>query len=533
MESAKRIKLDTTPSTSHLNPPAEDEEEPEILKINDDCFDAIFWHLSENRFESLCAFSRTCMRIKNLSQTYFARKYPQKQCEIAQVDGTIKIKKYAEFKETIRNFWFHGNQKHGDRYDRLWSEEFQAKDTDLLRYYLDSQCNKQLKWIRFENMILLDAQGQLMDSVLKTVEAVEFVNCDAHDIHNDILVRCLRLKSLSVLLSNNQCDEVMETWISQQYPHLESLEMHLISISSHEHLERFFELNPQLKRFSCKSPLSNDDDWDDSQPKHVMNAIIEKALRLEELSLIIGGKCDFANVFPKLLIISERQQFQRLHLEFCSADAKEILIFNLYNLASLKLHALHINNIDFVNDFPDENIELSSIKELHLKNLSNCEHSANIMSRIMPNLELLVIRNSSSFTPGVVGFIQPFIANLPKLRKIVVAQDVMQNISQRLGELNKRRQELVNACTVHIWTYPPKRAFCSIEIENAFIQLNMIFDEYEHFSRDNKVIEPIVVQQPPNNHSFLDEDDWLERRLRERYPERFRNQRFPHRPHFY
>lgn len=484
MEPAKRPKLDITssaPSTSIFNSLFHIEQIADIFRLNDDCFEAIFIWLC---VDDLSALSETCVRIKNLVQVYFVRKYPRKRSEIARLNGIITINKYAGLKEAIPNIWFRGTnvfeQKPRDS-RRFWPENMRNDDFDLLIYYLRSQCNKRPKSIRFENMILLEKEGFIMDGILKSIDAVEFINCEAQDIYNHILVRCKQLKSLTLrLCSNPSGEDEVETWLMQRYPSLECLDMQLSASSSHELLDTFFELNPQIKRFACRSRLSSFR----SKIQHVMKAITERALQLEELSLTIGGDCDFRNVFSQLLTISERQQLKLLHLEFRNADVKDMLIDNLNNLACLnKLHTLQINNVDFAEDLPNNIDALVSLKELHLNNSANCEYSARIMSTVVPNLELLVIRNSSYFTPSVVDFIQPFIENLPKLKKIVMAHDVYVRINLRLAHLNEQRQKLKNACALNIWLYPPKKRVKHEPkiVEKTLIRLQMLTDEYEHF----------------------------------------------------
>lgn len=121
--------------------------------------------------------------------------------------------------------------------------------------------------------------------------------------------------------------------------------------------------------------------------------------------------------------------------------------------------------------------------ELHLNNLANCDYSANMIANVTPNLELLIVRNSCYFTPSVVDFVQPFIERLPKLKKIVLAHDVWPRISQRLAYLNEKRQKLDDACTVIIWTQPPKAPLKDkpASTGKTLIRMRTLCDEYEHF----------------------------------------------------
>lgn len=214
-----------------------------------------------------------------------------------------------------------------------------------------------------------------------------------------------------------------------------------------------------------------------------MNAISENSSELDELSITIRSDDDFRNIFIQLLNITRRQQFKRLTVEFYSS--KDVLIDNLNNLACLdKLHALHINSIELNDDLPSNFDLLVNLKELHLSNSSNYEHSSRILTEKMPNLELLVIRNSIYFTPSVVDFIQPYVECSVNLKKIVLAHDVTRRINQYFKDLNEKRQSLDDACIVHIWCYSsstPNRTKIQPKIEGKIlIQMHELIDDNEN-----------------------------------------------------
>ncbi|XP_055320968.1 uncharacterized protein LOC129577611 [Sitodiplosis mosellana] len=478
MKPAKRARIEFEPaSTSYtiLKPPrpAKIEQTADIFRLNDDCFEAIFKWLCA---VDLPALHETCVRIQNLVKVYFGRRYANKRAEIARINGIVAVKKYGELKDVIQNVSFRGMAK--QRWPKWMTKQYTHDDIDLLMYYVHSQCNEYPKVLRFENMILEEKEGKIMDKVLGRVEVIEFVNCESEEFYQYVLKRSTNIKSLTV----KQCafpngHGVASPWLQQRYPLLEHLDIQLDGTSSHLELDVFMQRNPQIKKFTCRSRLCSYL----SKIQNVMNAIA--ALDLEELFLTVGGDCDFRSIYAQLLDISGRQQFRRLSLEFGSADVKDVFIDNLNNLAGIdKLYALHITNVDFAKDLPTNIDMLMNLKELHLNNLANCDYSARMIANVTPNLELLIVRNSCYFTPSVVNFIQPFIECLPKLKKIVLAHDVWPRINHQLAFLNGKRQQLHGACMVIIWTQPPKAGLKDTPklTGKILIRMRPLYDEYEH-----------------------------------------------------
>lgn len=350
-------------------------------------------------------------------------------------------------------------------------------DDYLISFYTFAKCNKRPKFVRFENMLLEKKTTIPLNEILENAESIEFVSCEVDGIYENILSRCKSIKHLTVRVCNGWESNL---WLNHQYPTLESIEIQLENSADHSTLIEFIKLNPQINKLTCKSRLSSYL----SKIQNVTKAIMDNELQLKELFLTIGGACDFRTMFENLRTISEQKQFKRLSLEFRSADVKDIFIDNLNNLASTKnFYALHITNVDFAEDLPTNIDVLESLKELHLNNLANCEYSARMITNVTPNLELLVVRNSCYFTPSVVDFIKPFIANLPKLRKIVIAHDLWRRIHQNLALLNELRNKLHDACTVYIWIQPSTSQIRQKPNISGKILIRMepLIDEYEHY----------------------------------------------------
>lgn len=445
------------------------EQKAAIFRLNDDCFDAIFQWLFAEEFPAL---SKTCVRLHNLVKIYFARIYPQKRIEMQRSSYRIAIQKYDGLQEIIPNITFHGTH----RQRRLnWHAQRLIDDFDLIDYYARSDCHQSPKFLRFENMALVRKEIKPLENALKNVETIEFKNCEPDYPYDNILRHCDNLKSLSVRLCSFQWNEWV--WLMRRYPKLESFEMQSNIDVFHTELHKFFKNNPQLKRVSWRLRFG-------TQLSMMLN-VMQSAIEMEELFLTIGDACEFRPIYGNLLNLSQSKAFKRLSLEFCSAEAKDIFIDNLNNLACIdKLYALHLSNIDIDKDLPNNIDVLANLKELHLSNFPNSEHFARAIAMVTPSLELLVVRNSWYFTPSVVGFIQPFIEYLPQLKKIVLAHNVWATINQRLAELNSLRQKLNEASTVFIWLKTPNNELKEKPkiVGKTLIRMIPISDEYDHFS---------------------------------------------------
>lgn len=481
MKPAKRAKLSNEPFSSCGSVTlrtSEITQDGVIFYLNDDCFEAIFRWLSA---EELSRLSATCARIWNLVKYYFRRRYPNKRCEIVEINGIPAVRKYAAICDVLQVVSFHGIPKF--YVNRPFYANLLIFDNNLLSYYLHSPCNKLPKCIRFEQITLSHKEGEILSDVLECVESIELINCRLQSTYGSLLAHCKRLKNLTVR-SCNTIDEQnyatdTEDWLSKSYPVLESIDIQLRASSDYSELANFLLLNPKIKRFSCRSRLTTNQ----CSLNNVLTSNIENAKQLENLFLTIG-ECNFTDMFVRLTKMCERPNFKTLSLEFNGTDVKDILIDNFSTLAELKqLQTLHITNVNFVRDLPDNVNPLVHLAELHLNQLANCNFSAKNISMLVPNLERLIVRDSCYFTPSVVDFIQPFVADLPKLNKIVVAHGAWANVNYRLADLNEQRQKLEDACMVFIWLNPPNgnvKEGVNI-VGKTLIRLLKLTDTYEHF----------------------------------------------------
>lgn len=491
MEPIKRARMefksddpaDDAPSTSSAK---SIEQDSIIFRLNDDCFEAIFTFLTADDLTNL---SDTCLHIHSLVKTFFSRMYPRKRIEIDWINGIVAIRKYAALKEVIQNVWFKGMQKKLSKQKHNYLPDF-YNDSNLISYYIYSMCNRLPKLVRFENMMLQQRDGIMMKTTLENIESIELIGCNVDGIYENFLGRCKNLKHLTVRLCNGWEEK---SWLEQAYPSLRSLDVQLEGAAEHEALIDFFRRNPHIKKFSCRSHLSSNL----SQIENVMKAIMGSNLRLEELFLTIGGVCNFRNIYLNLMNISEQEQFKRLSLEFSSREVKELLIDSLNYLATMqKIHVLHITSVDIAEDLPTNMCVLSSLKELHLNNLPNSVYSARMLAMVIPNLEVLVIKNSVYFTPSVIEFIEPFIEHVPMLRKIVIPLQLWRQIHKNLMNFNNRRLQLQGACTVSIWVHSsvvmpqPSTSKRADEEEKKetneepppkmLVRMKRLVDDYEH-----------------------------------------------------
>lgn len=424
----------------------------EIFELIDHCFEEIFEYLPP---EVLATLSTTCSSVRKLVKAYFRRVHAGKQIEITRFYPNVVAKNYTELQEIIENVWLHGIHK-PHAYLQHLDNEFAGENFDLLLYYIHSACNKHPKCIRFENMELSQQYGEMLNETLKTAETVEIINCDVQNTYDGFLKRAENLENLTMdLRTAKEGSAAWSTyenfeavaWLTQPYTKLKHLSIRFSDPTKYQLLKHFFESNPQILRFTCRSYLL-------SYVNVVLTAIANYTYQLEEMSITISEECDIIPAVGSLLTVCRRPSFKHLTLQFDNEAA--IFINNINNMTHLtKLKVLIINNMSFQEEnFLREFLPLTSLTELHLKSLVYGKKNvfAKMLVKLAPNLERVYIKNTSFFAPGDIDFIQPFVASSPKLNKFVI-QDYWHRINDELVDLNGQRQKLEGACVLNIWLY--------------------------------------------------------------------------------
>lgn len=356
-------------------------QEAAIFNLIDDCFEKIFRMLS---LDDLCTLSTTCETVRDLVKVYFRRMYAGKQIEITRMNGIVVSKNYTALQEIIANVWLHG-EHNPHVYRQHLDDEFAGENFDLMLYYIHSSCNKRPNCIRFENMELSQQYGEMLNETLKSAETVEIVNCDVQNTYDGFLKRMENLKNLTIELRTTIESTKSDAWIvnenfeatawlTQSYPNLKHLNIRFDDPKKYPLLEYFFQSNPQIVRFTCRSYLL-------SHVNVVMTAIAVYSRHLEEMFITISEKCDIVPAFGSLLSVIERPSFKHLALQF--NNVADLFISNVNNMTYLtKLKVLIINNIDFHHDHLKEMAPFINLTELHLKSLMNYDYVANMFAKL-------------------------------------------------------------------------------------------------------------------------------------------------------
>lgn len=453
------------------------DEKCTILILNDDCIERFFDCLSA---VELSAISNTCKRLQTLATTYFKRIYRNKRTEIAWTyqykNKIVAAKNYGEFRKVTRNITFIGT---ANEY-RISDPQL---DIDVLWYFIYADCNKQPEFLRFEYMNLDQEASGIVRSGLISANTLEFVNCDIKYFYDNFLKHCGNMKKLTVkkckLNSNN-------FWLVQSYPLLESLDVHFESLSDHKKLINFFKLNPQVKRFSCRSHLSSKD----NSIENVMTAIANNAVKLEEFHLTIGGECNYRNINNQLHEMSLNPEFKRLSLEYANPEVEVIFIDSINILALIdQLDTLYLNGVYFHDVMPTILDPLKNVKEVQLIKIRNHRDLASYIYQIAPNMERFIVRNLQYYSSPIKGFFDFYIKSLPKLNKIVTDTDIWWEIKSSILELNEERSKLKDACPLALWLIPSRNAKeheklmkMMPKIEGKmYVHIQQLIHEYEHF----------------------------------------------------
>lgn len=321
-----------------------------ILDLNVDCCEELFEWLI---LSDLKALRQTCKRLKTIVDHHIQLAYPKGRLTILDQDGSKDLRKF------------------------------------------DSSFGKLCKDIYFI-LPIPDEVIECMKPILNSVERVSiFVNQMAADFHNDFvqlhLPMCTNVKYLHVAYLNN------DEWLLYNFPSLEHLHLTAFFAGSSPELRSFFELNPNVRRFSTDAQFALDNE----------NWMTESNVHLDEL----GIQCfdgDVPDICRLLNILFRRGLYKRLKLYFC--DGFDQGHFDL--IASLNgLDTLHLKD-NCVKDFAKT--PMPQVKEFCLHNTSGVHDGLVRLVESFTNIERI--------NCGYASFksILPFIHRSIKLKKIKI-----------------------------------------------------------------------------------------------------------------
>lgn len=391
---------------SSLSPP-----QPQMFKLNVDCFEHLFEWLS---LKELLEFRRTCQRMKKVVDYYIKLNYPH----------------LLRFNIFNRRCFLDMLNEH-----------------EHLNYF------KWTKQLSIENVKLTGAAIESIKYVLNGLEELKLngVHIDG-DFYDVILKHCPLLRHLNVTTNNRHHPGTIigtgNDWLHRQYPMLEHFEMH-IGIDHEEpsmeppqyttELLAFFQQNQKIRIFSTDSGLI----------EKCQRLLLKSGLKFDRLDIYMDHRlhlvCNLAN------ILYENKFYKHLHLY---NNQNHLIRNEEHHLSAFnELEKLHL--YDLPEDRPMPVVE--SIKELSIGWIDYLPMGAQPMGNIQMNILKMVAENFTNLRrvdmqAVYMRDIWSFVCHAPKLQQIRVVM-IVRNDKPTVGDfiaMNEKRKKLVGARKVKI-----------------------------------------------------------------------------------
>lgn len=390
---------------------------PPIFQLNADCLEEIFDYLN---LRDLSSISRTCKRFHSIAGNYFQQNYSALEFR-SKRDGIYTTHnqtstKLMGFDNFIQSLLIRGF---------LYS----SFENGLRRFqYINANCNKSLRRIRFENVELNGREIECIREIMSNVETVVIDNCRVkRKFYEKFPEICVNLRELSVIrfqCNRNVLKRTGNEWLLRNWPKIKHLEWTQATNGYRiDEIERFFELNPTVRRFSTNYSCL----W---MTRHL---IFEAGVQLNEL-IIEFDRASLPNInfiYSLLNDLHQKGIFKRLFLVIKYFNQR--FVDGMSNL--LGLEGLTLGNLEENADFTT----LVNLKSLKITNQGPI---------VRKNVEMLAIKLKNLehiyFKQAEVKDFMPFIQHLPKLKRIKI--DFMKskdfNGILNLRRLNKQRKLL-------------------------------------------------------------------------------------------
>lgn len=213
--------------------PMDDDEEPQIFMLNDDCFEKLFDYLD---FASIINVSEVCQRLQTLTAPIFNR---TRKLEIDNSDShmpTVSLARFRRYLKHVGNyieeisFQWHDHD-HNSRIDRFLDKMVQLMGT-------------QVRKIRFRDMLTYEKHFIKLAPLFQNLTTLEIVTYNSdYELDIDFVALCPNLRKLK-LLENMVLIKCSKPWPSLEY----------LSIVGNEYMitdtfRSLIQQNPQIRCF--------------------------------------------------------------------------------------------------------------------------------------------------------------------------------------------------------------------------------------------------------------------------------------------
>lgn len=381
--------------------------EPDIFKLDQECFSKVFAWLSAKDLHSL---GQTCERMHIITGQYFQQNYPATsiRCDNDGLHSASggQMNGFSPYIRKVSAF--------GSGINRL--QNISSNCDSLKKLHLD--------------ISLSAAKIKCMKPILGEIEELEIENCTFSDrLFKRLLKYCPNLKRLCVRDIHHKTEN---GWLLRHYPQLIHLELTPWDEYEVDELKEFFELNPNIRSFSTSAKCL----WVNR------DSIVASQVHVDDLAIEIDSTADLEmeSIYSLLDALYTQQFYKRLYLYISNATQQTVdQIASLHALEQLHVSST-IGDVDFTS--------LINLKEISF-HMASIVKNMNDLARSLTNLEGVFFFYASSDDT------LPFIRHSPHLTKVKVRN--LENGAHFDGKtlyltaFEKERNKLTNAEKVTIY----------------------------------------------------------------------------------
>lgn len=409
---------------------------PDILKLDTDCFEALFDYLSLADLRSIGA---TCKQLQRIAGHCFRQNYKAQEayyyCDKLYVKQ-VNVLGFIDFvgKVMIDDSYFDDDLSDSDEENGQGETIAVKRKSDHIdiRWLCFSQFES-LRQLRLCNVVLAANNIERMKDILAELQYLQVFHCEVdNSFFGTVLVHCRNLKCLCV--DEWTLNQVPDDWFHQSYPTLEHLELILHRQAEMPGLKSFFERNPAVRTFA----ITKNGLWLNRAVITNTNVCLDILAVDYDQGVDLDDFCEFLNE------LYDRGVYKNLHFYFGYSLLDQKIVNRLASLKALtKLRA----------KTDTQHITLSAFVHLQELCISNSSLVADLKSlpHILTNLNRIYFGEASS------DDMLPFIAGSVTLSRINVLSLLTGNHFDQhegvldLAALDRQRKRLQEARKITIY----------------------------------------------------------------------------------
>ncbi|XP_031637166.1 uncharacterized protein LOC116349734 [Contarinia nasturtii] len=382
----------------------------EFMDMNDDVLYALCQRLP---LKDLCSISRTCTRLQQLAGECYQRRYPNNRVDIEVYNWTTpndtEIKPKWEYRTLPKEDYakaFRGYIRNVS----LFMFNMNADPMNAFRF-LKSNCYANLRELTLYRIVCkTESYGKLIQTQLKTLESIYFVNCHIYDLYGAFLKHCPALRQIFIQETRIVKDCTME-WTKHHYPQLKHFTYHSHNVLV-DSLDDFLGHNPQITNIVCSSTKLYRLLQQKKFPLNLLHVKLDREYKFHVLSYEMERYCALGIL-------------KRLEVSFLNGwEPSRFEIGRVAELSPLtQLQGLHVKQVAKKLNFANflEGFKQLKVLSIGIDHIS--KKLLQVLSRL-PNLEELHL-TSSWTSENVCGlrfkeFVRPFAVHATNIKIICI-----------------------------------------------------------------------------------------------------------------